>query len=358
MELALTTTPSEASVATPSPAARKKCDVLLLISSAAAAGYERRRRAVRRTYLTALREQQLQGTVEYRFLLGEPPTAEEGAALDAEQAEFGDLLRVCVPESYETIFAKVVAAWRWAVATHDFAFWMHADDDSYVRLDLLLGWVRSPAASPQEGVYAGYLWDGSDGRRTKPLRDPAQKSYMPVEQWPHDSYPPFASGCGHLIACDLVGKLVELSPSMSFFRGGVFDVAIGTRPARPARLFLHQLHRPFRPAKPQRRRRMLSPRIVGIYLARLAASGAVANLRLVHIEGVRPYRPLPLFRRETLVQHYMQPEEFRQFHERAVAAAAEADGGAGPGGGAAAPESEQRIAAVYDLFVQAKVLRR
>ncbi|EOD18597.1 hypothetical protein EMIHUDRAFT_243705 [Emiliania huxleyi CCMP1516] len=307
MELALTTTPSEASVATPSPAARKKCDVLLLISSAAAAGYERRRRAVRRTYLTALREQQLQGTVEYRFLLGEPPTAEEGAALDAEQAEFGDLLRVCVPESYETIFAKVVAAWRWAVATHDFAFWMHADDDSYVRLDLLLGWVRSPAASPQEGVYAGYLWDGSDGRRTKPLRDPAQKSYMPVEQWPHDSYPPFASGCGHLIACDLVGKLVELSPSMSFFRGGV---------------------------------------------------GAVANLRLVHIEGVRPYRPLPLFRRETLVQHYMQPEEFRQFHERAVAAAAEADGGAGPGGGAAAPESEQRIAAVYDLFVQAKVLRR
>jgi len=269
-----------------------------------------------------LREQQLQGTVEYRFLLGEPPTAEEGAALDAEQAEFGDLLRVCVPESYETIFAKVVAAWRWAVATHDFAFWMHADDDSYVRLDLLLGWVRSPAASPQEGVYAGYLWDGSDGRRTKPLRDPAQKSYMPVEQWPHDSYPPFASGCGHLIACDLVGKLVELSPSMSFFRGGVFDVAIG------------------------------------IYLARLAASGAVANLRLVHIEGVRPYRPLPLFRRETLVQHYMQPEEFRQFHERAVAAAAEADGGAGPGGGAAAPESEQRIAAVYDLFVQAKVLRR
>ena len=87
MELALTTTPSEASVVTPSPAARKKCDVLLLISSAAAAGYERRRRAVRRTYLTALREQQLQGTVEYRFLLGEPPTAEEVAVLDTEQAE-------------------------------------------------------------------------------------------------------------------------------------------------------------------------------------------------------------------------------------------------------------------------------
>ena len=56
----------------------------------------------------------------------------------AENAEHGDLLFVGVPESYETIFAKVVAAWRWAVATHEFTFFMHADDDSYVRLDLLL----------------------------------------------------------------------------------------------------------------------------------------------------------------------------------------------------------------------------
>ena len=339
MELACASPASANS--SPPEEARPKCDVLLLISSAA--GYERRRRAVRRTYLSALREQhepppppppphggagndksELRGNVEYRFLIGEAPTAEQREALLAEHAEHGDLLFVGIPESYETIFAKVVAAWRWAVATYDFTFFMHADDDSYVRLDLLLEWVRSPAATPSQGLYAGYIWDGSEGRRTKPLRDPAQKSYMPIEQWPHDSYPPFASGCGHLIAYDLVAKLVARSPTMAFFRGGVFDVAIG------------------------------------IYLARLATEDAGVHLRILHLDAIRPYRPLPLFRADTLVQHYMQPEEFKQFHERVTASttdpAAEAkDGGAAA---AAATESEQRIAAVYDLFVQAKVMRR
>ena len=112
------------------------CSMLLLISSAA--GYERRRQAIRATYLEHLEQSPaLASRVSYRFLLGAPKPEQE-AVLAAEQAEFGDLLQVGVPESYETLFPKVVAAWRWAVATHEFGFWMHADDDSYVRLDLLL----------------------------------------------------------------------------------------------------------------------------------------------------------------------------------------------------------------------------
>lgn len=208
-------------------AKREDCTVLLLISSAA--GYERRRDVVRRTYLSLLDpasaasplSAELRASVKYRFLLGAPEPA-QAAALAAEQAEHGDLLQVAVPESYETLFPKIVASWRWAVATHDFGHWMHADDDSYIRLDLLLGWLKSAEAGPPRGLYAGYIWDGSEGRRTRPLRDPSAKSYMPVEQWPHDSYPPFASGCGFLIASDLVGRLVERSAAMTFFR--VIDV--------------------------------------------------------------------------------------------------------------------------------------
>ena len=94
-----------------------------------------------------------------------------------------------------------------------------------MRLDLLLRWLGSPAATPHAGLYAGYIWDGSEGRRTKPLRDPYAKSYMPEDQWPHDSYPPFASGCGFLIAYDLIEALVAASPSFTFFR--VIDVPIG-----------------------------------------------------------------------------------------------------------------------------------
>ena len=66
----------------------------------------------------------------------------------------------------------------------------------------------------------------------------------------------------------------------------------------------------------------------------------------MHLNEVRPYRPLPLFRADTIVQHYMQPEEFRQFHQRAQAGEAEAGAGSD-----AAVE-------VYALLVQAKVMRR
>ena len=42
------------------------------------------------------------------------------------QAEHNDLLYVDVPESYATVWPKIVACWRWSVATHEFRYWVHA----------------------------------------------------------------------------------------------------------------------------------------------------------------------------------------------------------------------------------------
>ena len=82
-----------------------------------------------------------------------------------------------------------------------------------------------------------------------------------------------ASGCGFVIARKVLEALVEASASFDFFR--VIDVPVG--------IFVDRLP----PALKQK-------------------------LRIVHLEEIRPYRPLPLFRTETNVQHYMQPEEFKQ----------------------------------------------
>ena len=87
---------------------------------------------------------------------------------------------------------------------------------------------------------------------------------------------------------------------------------------------------------------------VGIFVDKLPPKYK-ERLRIVHLEEIRPYRPLPLYRPKTIVQHYMQPEEFKQFHEAATAAG---------GPNAEEAEREQRIADVYDMFVQAKVMRR
>jgi len=112
---------------------------------------------------------------------------------------------------------------------------------------------------------------------------------------------------------DLIESLVASSPSFTFFR--VIDVPVG--------VFLSQL--------PKER------------------------LHIVHMAEVRPYRPLPLFRDDTIVQHYMQPEEFKQFHQRAIEAAAQ---GSASAMGDEERAREQRIADVYDIFVNAKVMRR
>eukprot|EP00798_Chlamydomonas_sp_ICE-L_P023781 gene23781-9340_t len=83
---------------------------------------------------------------------------------------------------------------------------MHADDDSFLRLDLLLPFL---ATCPRSRFYWGYIWDGTGNRVTAPIRNPQNKSHMPASQYALDFYPPFASGCGFILSWDLVVELTK-----------------------------------------------------------------------------------------------------------------------------------------------------
>ncbi len=74
-------------------------------------------------------------------------------------------------------------------------------------MDLLMP-LMAAQSFPRERLYWGYIWDNLHCRVTRPLRDPAHKSYMPVEHYPLECYPPFASGCAFLLSHDLVAYLV------------------------------------------------------------------------------------------------------------------------------------------------------
>lgn len=161
---------------------------------------------------------------------------------------------------------------------------------------------------------------------------------MPREQWPADAFPAFASGCCFVLSADLVLD--------------VFVSRAGLRPPSPRALrFIRVFDVP-----------------VGVALAEHA--GVVR----VHAERIRPYRPLPLFQPDSIAQHYMRPEEFRPFCERAYtcgAAPAGRDaraaraceplaGGSSAQGGARADDGEADDVAggVYRALVAAGVLRR
>ena len=72
-------------------------------------------------------------SVQVKFIVGH-----DHGALAMEADEFGDILFVDVPESYDNLNLKLLAAMSIVHARFQYRFVFHADDDSFVRIDLLL----------------------------------------------------------------------------------------------------------------------------------------------------------------------------------------------------------------------------
>ena len=123
-----------------------------------------RRDVVRATWLPDVAALEAVGLYA-RFVVGRP-TEKDGdaaaieAALAAEGAAHGDLLRVPSPETYDSLLLKVLAFLRVATATVDAAFYIKTDDDVFARPD------RLPAAAAQwaaDGAgYVGCMFLGGD----------------------------------------------------------------------------------------------------------------------------------------------------------------------------------------------------
>jgi galactosylxylosylprotein 3-beta-galactosyltransferase len=247
----------------------------------------------------------------------------------AEQAEHGDIVLVNAPDGYEGLWRKSLVYLKSLVdwnsrrdAPPPPRYVMHADDDSFVRLPLLMSQVL--AHSPTTRFYWGYIWDQKTGNRvTAPIRDPKNKSYLPEQQYPLDSYPPFASGCGFILSWDLVLELTQAE--LPDYR--LLDPPFG----------IHLCGDP-------------PP------MGRLITTDQVP-IQPVHDERVRPYRPLPTFRKDTIVQHYLKPAEFKPFFDQAVECDSKPDGQPDDGSGhqddpSSAPEL------LYQSLVDMGIYRR
>jgi len=258
--------------------AENKDHKLIVIMVDSANSYYERRKSIRNSwmkYITSASESPLseeeKKQVVVKFVVGTKP----GVDISEEIAKYNDIVCVNVEDSYDTLALKTLHFMKWTVDTYGkdgFSYFMHADDDSFVRIDLLLKLLKD---KPREKYYYGYIWNNGL-RTTKPLRTPTAKSYMPYDQYPEDvAYPPFACGCGFVLTRDLIQYLVEKLDSWKFYR--LVDVAFG------------------------------------MYLAPINSTILIEN-----DERVRPYRHLPIFHPDTIVQHYMKPEEFRGFFQKAI----------------------------------------
>lgn len=227
------------------------------------------------------------------------------------------MLLVDAAEGYKHLWRKALVSLAVLEQRFQYEFYMHADDDSYVRLDLVLELLEG---SPKQRFYWGYIWDGTGNRCTAPIRNTNNKSHMPVEQYALDYYPPFASGCGFILSRDLVQALLK---------------------------------------QPLPDYRLLDPPF-GIHLCGqdfcVLPDGPVVP---VHDERVRPYRGIPVFKPTTIVQHYLAPEELAPFHAQVLEhMSSQRKGEDAPAASDAAPSGSTSADELYSQLVQMGLLRR
>ncbi|XP_025906814.1 beta-1,3-galactosyltransferase 6 [Nothoprocta perdicaria] len=159
--------------------------------------YTERRSIIRSTWLSAAARPP-HGAVWSRFVVGTGGLgAEELRSLELEQSRHRDLL--LLPElrdSYENLTSKVLAAYTWLDQRLDFQFALKADDDTFVRLDVLTEELR--AKEPRR-LYWGFF---SGRGRVKSGGKWKESDWVLC-----DYYLPYALGGGYVISADLVHYL-------------------------------------------------------------------------------------------------------------------------------------------------------
>ncbi|KAJ6630501.1 hypothetical protein lerEdw1_014678 [Lerista edwardsae] len=188
---------SPAMAAPPAPEA----SVFLAVLVVSGPKYTERRSIIRSTWLAAA-SRAPGGDVWSRFVVGTGGlTAEELHTLELEQSRHRDLL--LLPElrdSYENLTAKILAMYVWLDQHLDFRFVLKADDDTFVRLDVLAEELRAKDATANlRRLYWGFF---SGHSRVKSGGRWKESAWLLC-----DFYLPYALGGGYVIAADLVHYL-------------------------------------------------------------------------------------------------------------------------------------------------------
>ncbi|KAH9773916.1 Beta-1,3-galactosyltransferase GALT1 [Citrus sinensis] len=158
----------------------------------------KRRMAVRRTWMqyTEVRS----GTVAVRFFVGLHKNQIVNGELWSEARTYGDIQLMPFVDYYNLITWKTLAICIFGTDVVSAKFVMKTDDDAFVRVDEVLTSLK------RINVHSGLLY-GLINSESRPHRNPESKWYISLEEWPEETYPPWAHGPGYVVSHD-IGKAV------------------------------------------------------------------------------------------------------------------------------------------------------
>lgn len=147
--------------------------------------------------------------------------------LQNENSQHQDMLILDdVFESYGTLAEKVLTGMQFVYSTYHFNFLLKCDDDSFVRVPLLLKELHK---QPQKLLYWGFFKGGSSV---------FQKGKWKESDWfLCDTYLPYALGGGYILSSDLVQFIANSAPLLQRYKSEDVSVGVWLSPLK-----LHRIH--------------------------------------------------------------------------------------------------------------------
>ena len=165
--------------------------------------------------------------------------------LNQEAAQYGDVLRVPVLDSYAALIFKVLHFFDWCEMYSGlfYHYVMRVNDDTFVDIgtisyELAAGNLKNfnrktganhkaqyNTSAGHTGLYHGAIYIG------RPIRHPSHKNFVSTSCYPWSLYPPYAHGPYYILSNDLVRRIVQnensLRRSIITACGSLEDMQIG-----------------------------------------------------------------------------------------------------------------------------------
>lgn len=191
--------------------------LVLLIGVFSSGNNFERRMALRRSWMKY--EAVRSGVVAVRFFIGLHKNRQVNLELWREAQTYQDVQLMPFVDYYSLLTLKTIAICIMGTKILPAKYIMKTDDDAFVRVDEILASLKTK--NPNGLLY------GMVSLESKPQRDKDNKWYISTEEWPHDSYPPWAHGPGYVISRDIAKFIVQGHQERNLKLFKLEDVAMG-----------------------------------------------------------------------------------------------------------------------------------
>nr|CDJ97966.1 Glycosyl transferase domain containing protein [Haemonchus contortus]CDJ97974.1 Glycosyl transferase domain containing protein [Haemonchus contortus] len=166
------------------------------------------RYAIRRTWANPLFSETVRNrSISVLFLVG---TGYMSTTVRDEIRKYNDILQVDVPDSYNNLVYKIMAAFRFIAANYPHKYVLKIDSDVVILLDKIYSRLEYPEVKSIM-CYVHY--------NALPSRDPGSKWYIPESLYPEKYLPDYCSGPTYLITPAALTAILEV-----VWKAKVFEV--------------------------------------------------------------------------------------------------------------------------------------